>query len=644
MVCLLPVRSIAANCLLALGFLAIAACGGSDSGGGGGDPPAPEPNVAPVLSAPSSLSGGPVAYTYELPVAIASGSLQFTAVDADGDLLLWQASTSQEGLTAAGLSFASPVSGNSFTIDFAAVSEPAATSVNVLVEDPRGGAAAIDVLVIRTGAPTLLSVTPSAAFATAPQQVALTGTALSLGGTQNPQVAFGGAQATQVTVLDNEQLTCASPATLSLGPVSIAATTSYGTGSLAGGSFTGYAYPIDLRPADTALDGGAGSELVVDSDGSSIQRLWLEGGDLQHSRSLDGGATWSATQVLSAGEVVTEPQVLVRGDDVLAVWIAAGTSLRARASDDGGVVFASVQGLSTGSGALPAVRPRLAATGTRRHVCWLSGASGVGARRVRVASSLNAGQSFGPERTVSDTGNNQSLQAIGCDEANVWVALFQNGGTGAGVYTSRSSDGGVLWTAARRRSSIEANVTAVETCSDGARAYLVWVRAGRLDYMVSTDAGASWPTIATLLRDSDLGTISDPAIACEGERLFAAYLTGAALDTVAFTRVGAAGASPESVTLSSATEASGAPQLAVRGNYAVCAWRGGPVAGGAGTARIRLASSVDVGATFLAPATFGDGASAQELPRLVFDDARVWLGWLDYRGVGAALFGNRSEQ
>ena len=52
---------------------------------------------------------------------------------------------------------------------------------------------------------------------------------------------------------------------------------------------------------------------------------------------------------------------------------------------------------------------------------------------------------------------------------------------------------------------------------------------------------------------------------------------------------------------------------------------------------------IDVGGTFTTPATFGDGAAAQDQPRLIVDGARVWLGWLDYRGASAALFSNRTQ-
>jgi len=75
----------------------------------------------------------------------------------------------------------------------------------------------------------------------------------------------------------------------------------------------------------------------------------------------------------------------------------------------------------------------------------------------------------------------------------------------------------------------------------------------------------------------------------------------------------------------------------------LAAWRGGDLGGGVGAARIKLATSTDLGVGFTVPATFGDGAAAQDLPRMLVDGARVWLGWLDYRGATPALFTNRTE-
>ena len=104
-----------ASNLALVSVLAFAAC--SSSGGGESAPP-PEPNDPPTLSAPAGLGGGPVQFNFLLPIAGAE-SLTFTATDPDGDVLSWQVAASGAGQAAAGLSFSSPASGPTFTIDVA---------------------------------------------------------------------------------------------------------------------------------------------------------------------------------------------------------------------------------------------------------------------------------------------------------------------------------------------------------------------------------------------------------------------------------------------------------------------------------------------------------------------------------------------
>ena len=625
--------------LASASFLLLAACDGG--GGGGGDEPAPEPNSPPELIAPPELGGGPVQFQYVL-AAGSTASLTFSATDPDGDPLTWQLSVGAAAQTAAGLVFTSPSTSGTFTIDFAVVADPANATVLLQVQDPRGGAAAIDVQIVRSGAPQITAVEPSSAFASAPQAATIHGAALLLGGAVNTSVTFGGAAAGAVVAVDDETLTCTTPAPALVGPNSVGVTNAYGSDALPGSAFTMYGYPVDLFAADVGIDAGAGSQLSVTGEGATLHATYVEAGVLLHRRSLDFGATWSAAQALSSGETPAEAQVSTLGDEVVVAWIGNGTSVLARASVDGGVSFAAAVTLNPLAGGDPSSRPRLARTGSRVYCAWLQGAAGVTQQRVHATSSDNNGGVWLTSTAVSDQGSNHEGHALGCDENAAWVAFESAPGTGAGVYTARTTTSN-LWTSGVLRSAVSAGIGEVAVCDEGGRVNLVWTRDGNLEYLVSQNSGLGWQTLPTLFRSAvDLGAITDVTVRCEDGRLFAAYVAGA--DEVAFSRVGAPGALPEHVTLSDTTESASRPDLAVSGNYLFAAWRGGDVGGGVGPARIQLATSVDLGLAFTAPATFGDGAAAQDLPRLLVDGARVWLGWLDYRGAGAALFSNRTEQ
>ena len=614
--------------------LTLTACGGS-SGGGDSSPP---PNDPPTLTVAPGLGGGPVQFNYVLPIAGAE-SLTFTATDPNGDTLSWQVAVSGAGQAATGLTYSSPASGPSFTIAVEPVAAPGAATLSLLVEDPNGGAAAVDILVVRSGAPSITGVSPSSAFVSAPQPATITGSALSLQNAVNTTASFGAAAASNVVVVDDATITCTTPAPGLLGANSVSVQNAFGSDALPSGAFRMYQYPVDLFAADVPLDAGGGEQLVVASEGATIHAAWLEAGTLVHQRSLDAGATWSVAQPLSLGEVPTEVQLSVLGDQLVASWIGDGATVRAASSADGGVTFDPAVTLNvTGD---PVSRPRLARAGARVYCAWLQGFAGLGEQLVHVAASPNNGGVWQPAAAISDQGVNHEGHVLGADEDAAWVAFESAPPTGAGVYTSRSDDGGFLWTAGVLRSAVSNGIGEVAVCDDGGRVSLVWTRDGQLEYLISDNSALGWQTQPSLLRPADLGAITAVTVRGFGDRLFAAYLGGG--NNVAFSRVGAAGALPEHVTLSDTLEEATAPELVVSGDYLFAGWRGGDIGAGTGAARVKFATSVDVGATFTAPATFGDGGAAQDAPRLVVDGARVWFGWLDYRGVGPALYANRTQ-
>lgn len=621
--------------------LSLAACS-SGGGGGGGDPgPAAEPNEAPVLTVPTELSGGPVLFSYTLPTA-GTQSLTFTAADSDGDALLWQVSVSATGATNAGLTFASPAFGSTFTIDLVAVATPTTAQVNVLVEDTRGAAAAIDILLIRSGAPTVTGISRTSAFASAPQAVTITGSAFSLGNTVTTLASFGGVVAGDVVVVDETTITCLTPQGGIVGPNTVGVTNAYGSALAPAGSFTMYEYPLNLFAADVASDGGTGGQLAVANQGASMHMAWVEGGMLQYRHTEDAGASWSTPMQLSGAEVPSDPQIAVDDQEVTVVWQGDGQLIMARSSSDGGMTFVVPTILNPLAGGVPVSRPRVATAGGRKYCAWLQGNSGLMQQRVQVATS-NGSEFWRAAMPVSDQGANQSLNELACNGPECWIAYTDTPtGQGAGVYTSYTADTGLIWSTGVRRSQASSGITAIRACTDGASSYLVWVRDGELEYMASQNAGFGWPTQATLFRTNDLGGITEPVVACEGDRLFAAYVAGG--NNAAFSRIGGAGASPEHVTVSDVVESVREPQLSVHGNYVYVAYSSGTIAGGTGTARIRYATSIDIGLNFTAPIGLGDGTAAQDQPRMMTDEARVWLGWLDYRGANAALFENRTEQ
>ena len=634
-------QSLAFQLLLFVGLI-VSACGGgsSDGGGGGGGSsnPSNEPNAAPNLQVPAQLIGGPVQFSYTLPVA-GSQLLTFNATDPDGDALLWQVAVSASGATAAGLSFDSPAIGSTFTISLNPTVSPSSSNLSVLVEDARGAASAIDILLVRSGAPTVSGISRSSAFANAAQGVTITGSALALGATANTVASFSGIVAGNIEVVNESTLTCTTPLSAPLGANTVGVSNQFGSATAPPGSFTMYSYPVDLFDNDSAFDSGGGSQLIAVNVGARIHAAWIEGGAVLLSTSLDGGAAWSPAATLSGAEVPSSLQLVVDGQTVLAAWIGndsgLGGSLHCTTSIDAGVTFGPVVELATDA----AFTPDICVSGQYMHCAWMR--SVAASQKVWVASSTTTGASWNTGKPAYTTSENQSLPSIGCYQGDAWIALRQ--GLDQRVFTTHSSNAGFFFSSGVARSSLAAiaGTSKALFCNFGERVFLVWADDGALHYMVSENSGLGWPTLQILLRGADLGSLStaDAAVDCEEDRLVAAYVAGG--NNVAFTRVGASGAAPEHVTLSAVVEAARQPCVALRGNYVFAAWSGGDV--GAGSARIKLNTSTNRGSTFSGVSEFGDGSAAQDTPRMVVDDARLWMGWLDYRG-SPALYSNRTEQ
>jgi hypothetical protein len=136
------------------------------------------------------------------------------------------------------------------------------------------------------------------------------------------------------------------------------------------------------------------------------------------------------------------------------------------------------------------------------------------------------------------------------------------------------------------------------------------------------------------------GVVSTPAICCEDDRVWFAYVAGGT--AVWVSRYTPLGSSVQHTPVEQTAPVSGEPCIRAAGNYVFVAWRDGDV--GTGAARIQQAVSGDGGATFPAPAGLGDGTASQTGPQLLHDGARLLLGWLDARGASTGVFVNRTAQ
>ena len=621
----------------ALLIATLAACG--DDKKGPTEPP-PPPNDPPTIEVPQTLAGTSPNYSLTLPVA-ETASLTFTATDPENQLLLWQLAIDGSAATATGMSFTSPVVGNVFELEITAVVAPAAALITLLVEDTRGGAAAIDLLLVRSGPPTITAVEPSSAFATRTQPVRISGTALQLGGAANTNASFDGIAGTGTVILSETSLTSNTPTNSATGPTIVAVANQFGSASLPAAAFTMHAFPPVFFATDTRLDAGAATRLELARNGDSVHAVWLEGSAVTHRVSTDRGATWSTPQPLSGVEAATEPQVVVEGDEVTVAWIGDNTSVWLRRSSNNGSTFEAAQRVDAPSPVTTVQRPRLAASGDNRYVAWLSGNSGLGTARVFAAASANAGVSFSSPLAVDDGGANQANHEIACDGATAWVLCEDNRAPGTGgAFVVRTINTGSTWQPGTRLNSVSTVASAVRLAVDGNRVYAAWIQNGGLWLTNSPNRGLNWSASLVELQGPQTGAVSSPRVTAGDGRLLFAYVVGGTVVRAA--RFDALSSSVQQVTIDTAAAIAAEPRITANGNYVFVAWRDGDV--GTGTARVNYSVSVDTGSTFELATGVGNGTAAQEAPRLVVVGANILLGWIDSRDPTTGVFVNRTAQ
>ncbi|MCU0864738.1 MAG: exo-alpha-sialidase [Planctomycetes bacterium] len=614
--------------------LILVACGGSN---------APSvvplaPNEAPAIQVPSTLAGTSPTYDYVLPFE-AVDQLVFEATDPEGGALAWQVIGDVAAVGAVAIAAPSSTAGGSLTMTFSSLTAPVAVGMTILVEDPRGGAAAIDLRVVRSGPPTLISATPDSAFLTQPQTVQLVGSGFRLGPAPNTRFRFAGQPIVAPTITSDSRASFVTPSLAVLGPTAVGVANQFGIAALPVGSFSMHAWPVDLFATDARIDAGAASEVELARDGAAAHAVWLEGPALVHRVSPDRGRTWAPPVTLSGPEAVSEPQLLVDGDLVLAGWIGDGTAVWVRRSIDGGATWEPAVRGSGPISTTPVSKVRLAQSGDHRHVAWLAGNVIAGEGRVMAIASTTAGATWTAPNPVASAVGNQRSVAIVCSDNFVWVLYEQDlPGRPRGAYVARSFDAGSTWPEVLRLSPLTAEVSEAALCTDGMRVHATWLQNGGLALASSPDRGASWGDTIIDLQTAQAGTVTAPHVTCDERRLVAAFVVGGtSVRTATFTP---AGVSLQRATIELQPTRSDQPRIAVSGNYAFVVWREGEVA--QGTARLAFAASPTDG-IWTSPSSFGDGNSVQTAPRLAASGAHLLFAWGDSRAATTGVFVNSTE-
>ncbi len=250
-----------------------------------------------------------------------------------------------------------------------------------------------------------------------------------------------------------------------------------------------------------------------------VQLVWFEnlGGNTEifTKRSADAGSSWGpALRLTNAPGDSHYPSIAVAGDAVHVVWwdTRAGVpQIFYKRSGDGGLTW-SADAPITNSPA-PAAYPSVAVWGGSVHVVYVGGDAQ--SSEVYYVRSLDDGQTWQPPRRLSDLPDNSWVPTVAVSGPNVYVAWSdtRHGGSQVSLeeeYFVRSTDGGATWGPNVRLTfdppGQPANSWAPSLTAAGAFVWLVWFdeRDGNFEIYTkrSTDFGVTWSADQRLTFDS----------------------------------------------------------------------------------------------------------------------------------------------
>lgn len=281
--------------------------------------------------------------------------------------------------------------------------------------------------------------------------------------------------------------------------------------------------PTDRR-LDTDAAGAAGSLIPrICCDGLAVYAVWYDERsgrpDIHFNRSLDGGATWLASDVRINRDVpgqaqAREPQIACDGSNVYVCWYDdrdGSFGIWFNRSSDGGSTWLAQDVRLDGAtpGQTDAVLPCLVAEGALVHVVWTDARNG--GSDIYWTRSLDGGVTW----LADDVRLNETARTTGAAAApslalqgdHVAVA-WQDARDGLrDIYVNRSLDGGATWLASEARVDRDTagagDSIAPALCLRDGAAHLVWEDhrgpAPTILFSTSADAGVTWSLFETPL-------------------------------------------------------------------------------------------------------------------------------------------------
>ena len=424
----------------------------------------------------------------------------------------------------------------------------------------------------------------------------------------------------------------------------------------------------DLRLNTDAPGAAPSNRPQIATLGSAVFVTWYDSRngnpDIYFNRSLDGGATWLATDVrldtdAPGAAISAQPRIAASGSAVYVVWYDHRNGLEDiyfnRSLDGGATWLAADVGIGTDvPGAASSWSPEIAASGSTVYVTWSDGRNG--STDIFFNRSSDGGGTWlatdvriGSDVPGAASSNFVKMAASG---PAVFVTWSDGRNGSSDVYFNRSLDGGTTWLVAdvRLNTAVPSRQTReVAIAVSGSLVYVTWTdyRNGFTDIYLnrSLDDGTTW-LAADVRLDTDVAGATEskyPQIAAAGGSVYVTWADGRSGGNwdIHFNRSLDVGNTwlPADVRLD--TDPPGAslsnfPQILASGSTVSVVWedRRQP-----GSFDIRLNQSLDAGATWLAEDVrldTADGYSGRA--QIATGSGSLYVTWQDARDIGHDIY------
>lgn len=418
----------------------------------------------------------------------------------------------------------------------------------------------------------------------------------------------------------------------------------------------------------------------IASSGSSVYVAWEDWRnglrDIYFNRSLDGGATWLATDVrLDTGSAPGastsyQVQIAASGSSVHLTWSDfrnGSVDIYSNSSLDAGTTWLPVDvRLDVGSAPGTAFSdcPRIAASGASVYVTWSDGRDGF--QDIYFNRSLDEGATWLLADVRLDVGSAPGTEFSGCPRiaasgGSVYVTWAEAREPLTDIYFNRSLDAGAIWLPAAVRLDVGSVPGAGPSyepriVASGSSVYVTWfdARSGQSDiyFNRSLDAGASWLSPDVRLDvGSESGAVSsyDPEIAASDASVYVSWVdqrNGESPDIYCNRSVdsGATWLSEDvrlDVGSEPGTTTSFHSRIAAEGSAAFVVWEDQRN----GRSDVYFNRSLDAGMTWLPVDVRLDlgsaaGASNSSRPEIAASGASVYVTWEDTRNEASDIYFN----